>query len=130
MTVSPERTTSAPLRAELEALNLELRELKSTDYSVRAYIETWIAAATGGAACKLIYDWQRMHSKPPIVAFPLAFFALAVLTDSIVQRVKGHRLAVVENRKLARQRELRQLLGIDEANVPHMAPLDIQPSPT
>ena len=50
--------------------------------------------------------------------------------ERLLQRFKRHKLAAIEDRKLLRQRELRRLLGIDEANVPRMVAIVPEPSPT
>jgi hypothetical protein len=112
----------AALRAELEALHVELRELKSTDHAVRAYFASWFALVTGSIACKLVFDWQKLQSKPPIVAAPLAVLALAFLAKAWQERRAKARLAAHEDVRLARQRELRKLLGVEDAPVPPLAP--------
>jgi hypothetical protein len=107
-----------PLRAELDALNLELRELKSTDFAVRAYVETWIAFVLGSVGVKLLVDWQRTNGKFPVVGIPLAVAGLALLVDAFGARMKKRKLAAVEDKRLERQKQLRLILGIDDAPVP------------
>lgn len=106
------------LRTELDALNLELRELKSTDHAVRTYVETWLGFVTGSVGVKLLFDWQKTQGKLPYVAFPLILAGLALLVDAMLHRLEKSRLAVGEERQMLRQRELRGLLGLDDAPVP------------
>jgi hypothetical protein len=114
--MAPARATGE-LREELDRLNGELKELRSTDYAVRAYIETWLAVVAGLATAKLVYDWHHTHGKPPILAIPVAGLSLLLVADSIVQRFKQRFVASDEERRLARQRELRRELRIDEADL-------------
>jgi hypothetical protein len=111
------------LREELDRLNYDLRELRSTDYAVRAYIETWIAIVGGLATSKLVYDWQHTHGKPPVIAIPVGGLALLLFADSMLLRFKQRFVATDEERRLARQRELRRLLRVDEAQFPPLAPV-------
>jgi hypothetical protein len=114
--VPPEQVTK--LREELDRLNGELRVLKSTDYAVRAYVETWVSVVTALATSKLLYDWHHTHGKPPIIAIPIAGLSLLVLADSLVQRFKQRFIASDEEQRLKRQRELRRLLRVDEVTLP------------
>lgn len=114
----------AGLRRELDALNLELKVMRSTDHSLRAYVSTWLTLVFGSVAGKLLLDWHRIEAaRFPTVAVPVAVLALAFLADATVHRLHRRRLVAGENVQLARQRELRTLLGIDEAPVPKMSPL-------
>ena len=113
--------TDAALWAELEALNVELRELKSTDHAVRAYFSSWLALVAGSVSVKLVWDWHKVQSKPPIVAIPLAVLALAFLTKAWQERRAKTHLAAHEDVRLARQRELRKLLGVEDAPVPALS---------
>ena len=113
--------SSEELYAELAQLNTELRELKSSELAVRAYMETWVAAVSFLAWSKLVYDWQKTHSHAPWLLIPLAMFALVVFADSLSQRSKQHKLARAEEDKLKRQRELRSILGVDDAVFPEAA---------
>lgn len=111
-------STRATEEAELAALNAELKELKSTDFAVRAYIETWLGTVAFLALAKVLYDWHRMHSRAPLLAIPVALLGLCLMLDSFVQRGHQRRLAREEEAKLARQRELRLSLGVNDAVFP------------
>lgn len=121
-------SNEASLRAELEALNEELRVLTSTDHSVRAYVETWLGIIATTVSIKLAWDWFKateralldpsIPHKPPIVAIPLVLLALGLFADAIKHRLAFRRLAASEGERLARQRELRQQLGFDELELP------------
>ncbi len=119
-TVSPEVAPEQEpkLREELDRLNGELRVLKSTDYAVRAYVETWVFVVTALATSKLLYDWHHTHGKPPVIAIPVASLSLLVFADSMLQRFKQRFVANDEERRLKRQRELRRLLRVDEVTLP------------
>ena len=112
----------AALWAELESLNADLRELKSTDHAVRAYFASWLALVAGSVACKLVWDWHKLQSKPPIVAAPLAVLALAFVVKAWQERRAKSRLVAHEDVRLARQRELRKVLGVEDAPVPPLEP--------
>jgi hypothetical protein len=116
-TPRPKPSPQVVMREELDRLNDELRELRSTDYAVRAYIETWLAVVAGLATTKLVYDWHHTHGKPPVIAIPIAGLALLLLADSLVQRFKQRFIATDEERRLLRQRELRRLLRVDEIDM-------------
>ena len=109
----------AALRAELDALNTELKELKSTDLGVRALAEGWLAFLGASVGTKLVADWYRLdNAKFAWPAIPVLVLALLFAIDAIRQFRKRSRLVAEENFGLARQRELRRLLGLDEARVP------------
>jgi len=110
-------------RAELLALNELLRERKSVDHGLRAYLGAWGAFLSVSIAGKLAYD----SLKTPWVALPLAFLGLVLVADVVAQKRLQWRLARVEELQLARQRELRGLLGLDEAVLPVEAPLGAAP---
>lgn len=118
----PTGPEAVKLREELDRLNVELKVLRSTDYAVRAYIETWIFLVGALATGKLVYDWQHTHGKPPVIAIPVAGLALLLLADSLILRFKQRFVAHDEDRRLARQRELRRLLRVDDAVFPSMTP--------
>jgi len=121
---TPTATTageSKSLREELDRLNGELKVLRSTDYAVRAYIETWVAVVAGLSVLKLVYDWQHTHGKPPVIALPVACLSMFVFADSLLQRYKQRIIAKDEERRLKRQRELRLTLRVDEVNIPSLA---------
>jgi hypothetical protein len=105
------------LRAELDALNEGLRVMKSTDHGVRAYLEMWcgiIATAVGG---KLIVE----SAKVALFAYPLVALGLLLLADAASHKLTQRQLALDENRRLDRQRELRRQLGLDEVAFPPAA---------
>lgn len=106
------------LRAELDAINDELKVLHSSTFALRAYAETWVAFVCLSSAGKLLWDWTHTAGNFPLLAVPLAVLGVVTAVDAIVQRVKQHRLARVEETRLARQRELRQELGLDELAFP------------
>lgn len=106
------------LRAELDAINDELKVLHSSTFALRAYAETWVAFVCLSSAGKLTWDWAHTAGDFPIFAVPLAVLGLAAGVDAVIQRVKQHRLARVEETQLARQRQLRQELGLDEVVFP------------
>lgn len=132
---TPPATTRAPplahekaaLRAELDALNTELKELKSTDLGVRALAEAWLTFLGGSVGTKLLADWYRLKdAKFSWPAIPVLLLALLFGLDALRQFRKRSRLVAEENFGLARQRELRRLLGLDEAPVPPN-PLPVTP---
>lgn len=100
----------AALRQELDALNLQLRSLRSPDLAARAYVESWAAFVAGGVGLKLALDSARL----PLVMWPLLGLALLLVVDVVILRVRRRRLLTREEAQLARQRELRRLLGLDE----------------
>lgn len=102
------------LRAELDALNLELRELRSMDHGVRAYFELWGGFAATTIAGKLIYD----SAKIAWFAWPLLALGLLLLLDAASHKLTQRRIAQDESRRLARQRALRIQLGLDEITLP------------
>lgn len=106
------------LRAELDALNIDLQVLHSSSFALRAYVETWVAFVCLSSASKLTWDWMHTAAKPPVVAVPLALLGLAAAADAIVQRLKQRKLARTEEEQLTRQKELRRVLGIDELTLP------------
>ncbi len=113
--------TEAALRAELDTLNASLRELKSTNFGVRAYVEAWFAFVAGSVGAKMLYDWQVTHGKPPLVAFPILLLGLSLGADAVAQRLAQRRLARDEEGRIRRQRELREKLGLEDAPVPPMS---------
>lgn len=104
----------AELRAELLALNELLRERKSVDHAARAYLGTWGVLVSASVTGKLVHD----SVKTPWVALPVAVLALVLLADVVSNKRRQWKLDRVEQQQLARQRELRQLLGLDEAVLP------------
>lgn len=109
-------TSQEALRTELDGLNETLRVLKSTDFAVRAYAESWIAFVALSVAIKMVYDWYMHPTKSPVFAIPFGVIGLGVLFHSLGLRLKKSRLAREEETKLRRQRELRSLLGLEEAD--------------
>lgn len=109
------------LTTELHALNHELRELKSTDHALRAYVEGWLALVSLSVTGKLVFDWFRTDGKAPWLAIPIAILGVGFLVDAIRQKFAQRKLGAAEQLKLDRQRELRRLLGIDDAPVPPLS---------
>lgn len=103
------------LRTELDELNGRLKVLRSTDFALRAYIVAWGAFVSGSVAAKLTWDWMHSDAKPPVIAVPLAIVGVLLTIDAVRSKMRQKKLAREEERELARQRELRGLLGIDEA---------------
>ena len=104
----------AELRGELLALNELLRERKSVDHAARAYFGSWGVVVSASVATKLYVD----SVKTPWVAVPLAFLALVLLADVVSNKRRQWKLNRVEQGQLLRQRELRRLLGLEEAVMP------------
>lgn len=108
----------AELRAELDALNLELRELKSTDLGVRAYAATWLGFLACGVGGKLLRDALVTDSKIAWAVWPLLLLGVLLFADAVAQKLAQRRLQRDEEERLARQRELRRVLGLEEAVLP------------
>jgi len=117
---APPVDEAAPgLRAELDAINDELKVLHSSTFALRAYAETWVAFVCLSSVGKLVWDWAHTDGNFPLLAVVLlGGVGLAAGVDAVRQRVKQHRLARVEETRLARQRHLRQALGLDEVVFP------------
>lgn len=109
---------SAPLRAELDALNLELRELRSTDHMVRAYAEAWLGFVSGSVAVKLHLDAWKLSTGTSYLGVALAVVSAALWVDVARQLRRRRKLGAQEAGRLERQRELRRRLGLDEAVFP------------
>lgn len=116
----PELLVEAPsaLRAELDALNLQLKVLHSSSFALRAYAETWVAFVCLSVTTKLVWDWIYTAGKVPVLAIPLALMGLSAGADAIIQKLKQRKLARAEAKQLDRQRHLRRVLGIDELILP------------
>lgn len=116
----PEFPTEAPsaLRAELDALNLELKVLHSSSFALRAYVETWVAFVSVSVTVKLVWDWMYTTGKVPVLAIPLALMGLSAGADAIVQKLKQREMSRKEETQLDRQRDLRRMLGVDELTLP------------
>ena len=118
----------AALHAELLGLNEELRELKSTDHTARAYFLTWFALVTGSVTTKLLVDW--FHPDPlkpehhfPALAVPIGLAALWAIASALSHRAKARRMERDEAVRMSRQLELRRLLGLEEAVFPASEPM-------
>lgn len=117
---------SARLRTELDALNAELREMPSTDVSLRAYLETWAALLSLSVAGKMTWDWLHTASKAPVFGFLVGALGVYFVVHSLLLRARARRMSAHEETRLRRQRELRALLGLEEAPVP---PMPAAPAP-
>jgi len=108
----------AALEQELGRLNEELRVLRSSDLSARAYFEGWFAIVSWSVVGKLLFDWYRSLAKWPWLAIPVGLLGVYLTVDLV--RVRARRRPVVEREEagLRRQRELRRLLRLDEAALP------------
>ncbi len=114
----PSTGDEAGLRTELLALNEELRELKSTDHSARAYFLSWLALVAGSVSTKLVVDWVRTEGKPPVFGIPVLALGVWALVKATGHRRKARRLGKHEAVRMTRQLELRRLLGLEEAVFP------------
>jgi hypothetical protein len=119
------QTEDESLRVELDALNEQLRELRSTDHALRAYLTSWAALVSLSVTGKLIYDWLNPPAgrdvRPPLfTATPLALLGLWLVWDTLRSRAEQRRLEQEESVHLARQQELRERLGLNEAPVPRL----------
>ncbi len=113
------------LRTELDALNEELRELRSTDHALRAYFASWGALVSLSVTGKLIFDFfnppdGRVVRPPYFTATPLLLIGLWLVFDALKNRAQKAALEKHEAVRLARQHELRELLGLNEAPVPSL----------
>jgi len=108
----------AELRAELEALNAQLRSLSSVDYGVKAYVGGWVTTMSSIVAGKMLWDWQYAPDRMPTMAIPFGLLAIVAGLKVAGFRRTQRRLAAAEELKLARQKELRKLLGVDEFQIP------------
>lgn len=107
----------ASLRSELDRLNHELRDLPSARLAARTYFQAWFGCAALAVAGKLHFDASRL-GKVSWLALVLVVAGAAVLLGVVRRRREVGRMRVAEDEKLARQRELRRELGLDEARFP------------
>lgn len=94
--------------------------LESASLSARAYIETWLLVVVGGVFGKLLVDTIRDPEAEGVAwhVLPFAIVSLLVLVDIVRLRRKLGSVRMEEDADLARQRELRTLLGLDEVQLP------------
>ncbi len=99
------------LEAEFRTLAAAARERRSVDGFMRAALEGFLWGVLGGVCGKLLWD----SAKPPLFFWPLALLDLLLLWDAARSYFAARRDLARELRLEARVRELRALLGIDEA---------------
>ena len=112
------REARALLREELDQLNEGLRVLDSADHAVRAYVTSWLALVALAVAGKLVWDWQRLGTKPPLFAIPILAIGVGLFMKARGHRARQRACSADEEVRLSRQRELRTILGLDEAHIP------------
>ncbi|MFM2153675.1 MAG: hypothetical protein RL199_2110 [Pseudomonadota bacterium] len=118
----------AVLHAELLGLNEELRELKSTDHTARAYFLSWFALVTVSVTTKLLIDWfvpdpNKPEHHFPALAVPIGLAAVWAMAKSFSHRAKARRMERHEAVRMSRQLELRRRLGLEEAVFPLSEPM-------
>jgi hypothetical protein len=111
------------MHAELLDLNEELRELKSTDHTARAYFLTWFALITCSVTTKLLIDWFVPDPNKPVHHFPalsvpIGLAAVWSIGKALSHRLKARGMERHEAVRMTRQLELRRLLGLEEAVFP------------
>ena len=115
------------LRAELLNLNEELRELRSTDHTARAYFLSWLTLITGSVTTKLLIDWfvpdpSKTEHHFPALSVPIGLAALWSIGKALSHRATARAMERGESVRMSRQLELRRLLGLEEAVFPETAP--------
>ncbi len=116
----------AAMLAELVGLNEELRELKSTDHTARAYFLSWFALITTSVGTKLLIDWFVPDPNKPVHHFPalsvpIGVAAVWAIWKALSNRGIARRMERQEAVRMSRQLELRRLLGLEEAVFPASA---------
>jgi hypothetical protein len=116
--MEPNAEQLAALELEHASLQGAARERRSVDLYARAGLEGFVWAILAGVLGKLFWDSAR----PPKLFWPLALLDLLLLFDAGRCYLRARSALVREVALLARLREVRVLLGIDEADA---APLPL-----
>jgi hypothetical protein len=110
--MGPDAEQLAALEVEHAALRAAARERRSVDLYARAGVGGFVWAILAGVLGKLLWDSAR----PPKFFWPLALLDLLLLLDAGRCYLRARSALEREVALLARLREVRVLLGIDEVD--------------